>query len=110
MGDGSRSADAGCEQAAGSTRDAAVPARLCNGDAGGARPVRSDREDLLRRDADGRLHAGTGRQLSARVQPLADADPRDRKSVVEGQSVSVRVDLGGRRIVKKKKLTYKTKQ
>src|SRR3546814_15422863 len=28
---------------------------------------------------------------------------RDRKSVVEGQSVSVRVDLGGRRIMKQKK-------
>src|SRR3546814_20626062 len=28
---------------------------------------------------------------------------RDRKSVVEGKSVSVRVDLGGRRILKKKK-------
>src|SRR3546814_15332633 len=28
---------------------------------------------------------------------------RDRKSVVSGQSVSVRVDLGGRRIIKKKK-------
>src|SRR3546814_12685506 len=27
----------------------------------------------------------------------------DRKSVVEGKSVSVRVDLGGRRVVKKKK-------
>src|SRR3546814_14486713 len=27
----------------------------------------------------------------------------DRKSVVEGTSVSVRVDLGGRRIIKKKK-------
>src|SRR3546814_11464734 len=29
---------------------------------------------------------------------------QDRKSVVEGQSVSGRVDLGGRRILKKKKL------
>src|SRR3546814_11077648 len=29
-------------------------------------------------------------------------DQRDRKSVVEGKSVSVRVDLGGRRIIKKK--------
>src|SRR3546814_12115183 len=29
---------------------------------------------------------------------------RDRKSVVEGKSVSVRVDLGGRRIIKKKTL------
>src|SRR3546814_13173567 len=28
--------------------------------------------------------------------------PGDRKSVVEGKSVSVRVDLGGRRIIKKK--------
>src|SRR3546814_15560473 len=27
----------------------------------------------------------------------------DRKSVVEGKSVSVRVDLGGRRVIKKKK-------
>src|SRR3546814_2777671 len=35
-----------------------------------------------------------------------DRDPqidRDRKSVVEGKSVSVRVDLGGRRIIKKKR-------
>src|SRR3546814_16261903 len=31
------------------------------------------------------------------------ATRRDRKSVVEGKSVSVRVDLGGRRIMKKKK-------
>src|SRR3546814_17164291 len=29
----------------------------------------------------------------------------DRKSVVKGKSVSVRVDLGGRRIIKKKKRT-----
>src|SRR3546814_20939730 len=34
-------------------------------------------------------------------------DPTDRKSVVSGKSVSVRVDLGGRRIIKKKN-TYKT--
>src|SRR3546814_19214882 len=38
---------------------------------------------------------------------------RDRKSVVEGKSVSVRVDLGGRRIIKTKKhiiiTTTKTK-
>src|SRR3546814_11887484 len=31
------------------------------------------------------------------------ATPRDRKSVVEGKRVSVRVNLGGRRISKKKK-------
>src|SRR3546814_17767190 len=32
------------------------------------------------------------------------SDARDRKKVVEGKSVSVRVDLGGRRIINKKKI------
>src|SRR3546814_7697520 len=35
------------------------------------------------------------------VRPTLDGEA-DRKSVVEGKSVSVRVDLGGRRIIKKK--------
>src|SRR3546814_20281325 len=35
---------------------------------------------------------------------LHNLDARDRKSVVSGKSVSVRVDLGGRRIIKKKKV------
>src|SRR3546814_18521605 len=34
------------------------------------------------------------------------ADAEDRKSVVTGKSVSVRVDLGGRRIIKKKKYRH----
>src|SRR3546814_12683183 len=34
---------------------------------------------------------------------------QDRKSVVEGKSVSVRVDLGGRRIIKKKNIIKKHK-
>src|SRR3546814_11286669 len=38
---------------------------------------------------------GAGRRRCPRAE--------DRKSVVEGKSVSVRVDLGGRRIIKKKK-------
>src|SRR3546814_20997418 len=39
------------------------------------------------------------------------ADPRrDRKSVVEGKSVSVRVDLGGRRILKQKKVGKVTEE
>src|SRR3546814_12018129 len=38
----------------------------------------------------------------ARAQP-AGGDERDRKSVVSGKSVYGRVDLGGRRIIKKKK-------
>src|SRR3546814_19270149 len=42
-------------------------------------------------------HLGQNATLS-----LYDA-ARDRKSVVEGKSVSVRVDLGGGRIIKKKK-------
>src|SRR3546814_17837433 len=40
--------------------------------------------------------------LSPGETPLSAAD-QDRKSVVEGKSVSVRVDLGGRRTIKKKK-------
>src|SRR3546814_11394108 len=34
----------------------------------------------------------------------------DRKSVVEGKSVSVRVDLGGRRIIKKKNMKTHTQR
>src|SRR3546814_15636143 len=35
-------------------------------------------------------------------EALAEAVDQDRKSVVQGKSVSERVDLGGRRIIKKK--------
>src|SRR3546814_20049397 len=35
---------------------------------------------------------------------IIDADGQDRKSVVKGKSVSVRVDLGGRRLIKKKNI------
>src|SRR3546814_13528301 len=42
------------------------------------------------------------RQFNAETKGCLTAD---RKSVVEGKSVSVRVDLGGRRIIKKKKTT-----
>src|SRR3546814_11843740 len=42
--------------------------------------------------------AGT---VEEKIQAL-QARKSDRKSVVEGKSVSVRVDLGGRRIIKKK--------
>src|SRR3546814_3144306 len=38
-----------------------------------------------------------------RLLKLSAICSRDRKSVVSGKSVSVRVDLGGRRIIKKKK-------
>src|SRR3546814_20799580 len=47
-------------------------------------------------------------ERSRTLTASASADPMwygraDRKSVVEGKRVSVRVDLGGRRIIKKKK-------
>src|SRR3546814_14697349 len=40
------------------------------------------------------------------VNTPLDGNVQDRKSVVSGKSVSVRVDLGGRRIIKKKKKTH----
>src|SRR3546814_11068093 len=43
-----------------------------------------------------------GEPIDAAVVVWTETE-RDRKSVVEGKSVSVRVDLGGRRIIKKKK-------
>src|SRR3546814_17578415 len=45
--------------------------------------------------------ASTSRSTKASGWRSARKRPRDRKSVVEGKSVSVRVDLGGRRIIKK---------
>src|SRR3546814_20762359 len=39
--------------------------------------------------------------------PCANRTTTDRKSVVEGKSVSVRVDLGGCSIIKKKKKNHK---
>src|SRR3546814_20457544 len=49
----------------------------------------------------------TGRPAPA-LLTRGDLKPKgDRKSGVEGKSVSVRVDLGGRRIIKKKKI-YQT--
>src|SRR3546814_11899330 len=63
-----------------------------------------------------RAHAEAADRAAApgRRQPRNDGEGRrgagaagrrqgDRKSVVQGKSVSVRVDLGGRRIIKKKK-------
>src|SRR3546814_14388666 len=45
---------------------------------------------------------GLSRKM-ARVRPVQSAS-LDRKSVVSGKSVSVSVDLGGRRIIKKKNI------
>src|SRR3546814_21105315 len=46
---------------------------------------------------------GQPRSIMAALSLLRRRRRPDRKSVVEGKSVSVRVDVGGRRIIKKKK-------
>src|SRR3546814_20259556 len=61
-----------------------------------------------------KLLAGATMLASLAFAPLAYADivigliAPDRKSVVSGKRVSVRVDLGGRRNIKKKKKTHQT--
>src|SRR3546814_11153462 len=47
---------------------------------------------------------------SASGMPATTPPAEDRKSVVEGKSVSVRVDLGGRRIIKKKTIAIPLRQ
>src|SRR3546814_19489040 len=55
-------------------------------------------------------------RLSIRANALADVERRpvlrrpDRKSVVEGKRVAVRVDFGGRRTITKKQNSLKNKQ
>src|SRR3546814_13515389 len=68
------------------------------------RQDRSLEADRNRRDQDEgsqRERSGTGNE-DHRGQRALDGPRRDRKSVVKGKSVSVRVDLGGRRLIKKK--------
>src|SRR3546814_18242848 len=47
------------------------------------------------------LAGGRHMRATAQVDEVAFGVQADRKSVVEGKSVSVRVDLGGRRSIKK---------
>src|SRR3546814_18612348 len=49
----------------------------------------------------------SGSRCATRM-PAEGASLRDRKSAVSGKSVSVRVDLGGRRFIKKKTKTQPT--
>src|SRR3546814_14858676 len=58
---------------------------------------------LLRVDRHRAPGEGGGRADQRRARARGHLRLSDRKSVVEGKSVSVRVDLGGRRIIKKKK-------
>src|SRR3546814_7537373 len=67
-------------------------------------PVQRDRQaapPCAQGGAGGRGLRGVGGD-DDRPGPSRRGPPVDRKSVVEGKSVSVRVDLGGRRIIKKK--------
>src|SRR3546814_14144265 len=65
----------------------------------GARPGR-ERGSALARPPECRLRAGRAARGSRQL--IGTRSRPDRKSVVSGKSVSVRVDLGGRRIIKKK--------
>src|SRR3546814_17169918 len=71
-------------------------------------PAGADADGIRYRRAEGALSAahgvGTG-HLGARLVGTGRGSGHggDRQSVVEGKSVSVRVDLGGRRIFKKKR-------
>src|SRR3546814_13175958 len=73
-----------------------LPSKVQRGAAGEGRLGFTSREV---RQAEG----GAAREVERDVVRCDDAVTKDRKSVVEGKSVSVRVDLGGRRIIKKKK-------
>src|SRR3546814_18047473 len=68
-------------------------------------------------DEEPELHLRAAEAVAARhgapAPERGDHDPqrqRDRKSVVEGKSVSVRVDSGGRRLIKKNKETHKDRK
>src|SRR3546814_12065311 len=89
---------------------------VCSSDLGGRAPFRLDRRHRRfdRRtgqpDEGAETGADEGRRgrvdpRRRRLSPERRRVDRDRKSVVEGKSVSVRVDLGGRRIIKTKKNT-----
>src|SRR3546814_12879461 len=53
-------------------------------------------------------NARGNRQAARRQGRPCRAEKQERKSVVKGKSVSVRLDLGGSRTIKKKKKKYKT--
>src|SRR3546814_20895503 len=73
------------------------------------RQARDERRAAALREG---LHHLYAHRLHRAVDPGGEGGPRagglpDRKSVVSGKSVSVRVDLGDRRIIKKKKIKNK---
>src|SRR3546814_14868366 len=87
---------------------------VCSSDLVVASPAPSSSSSLSRNQSaaagtSSRVNSPTSSARSApwRNKPMSarrpDNKPRDRKSVVKGKSVSVSVELGGGRIIKKKK-------
>src|SRR3546814_16202680 len=67
-------------------------------------PCRTGKVSTTKASAGRRRPLGTAERRAVRILHLLDHSlPLDRKSVVLGKGVSVRVDLGGRRIIKKKR-------
>src|SRR3546814_16763960 len=65
------------------------------------------RDHVLQRPAGQEAQVGAAGQRMRRLRLEFPPGQIDRKSVVKGKSVSVRVDLGGRRIIKQKKSNHK---
>src|SRR3546814_11534025 len=66
----------------------------------------SARSDLAQKKSTSRgasAATSASRSLSSGLKSRVEKAQKDRKSVVEGKSVSVRVDLGGRRLLQKTK-------
>src|SRR3546814_17246518 len=78
---------------------------VCSSDlrARSSRAVRCRPGDRSSRQRNCACRCAAQRHRGRAARPGRRGVPIDRKSVVEGKSVSVRVDLGGRRIIKKKK-------
>src|SRR3546814_14337096 len=80
----------------------AAEQRVIEGDAGGTPIVGETGQQPAALEPQAELVAKQFLQLDASAFQAGDLDNGDRKSVVSGKSVSVRVDLGGRPIIKKK--------
>src|SRR3546814_2927069 len=74
---------------------------VCSSDLTMVETDRAGAHGSRRRPAHARHH-GAGIHATGQERSKRHVGDQDRKSVVSGKSVSVRVDLGGRRIIKKK--------